>query len=256
MSFWKMANMEWLKIRRSKIFWILLAPVVMMWLPSVLNASINFDVQGAVSSPEKNFFIQGFMGMAWFMIPATLVICTVLLDQVERGNGGILKMLSLPISTQKLCLAKFAVLLLLAAVQMAMALGGYYLSAALATALQGYPFVLDFGYAAANVLGIYASAIPMAAVYWAIAIWIKTPIFSIGLGLASIVPSVLMINTKFWFAYPISYPFYVLMVAYGRAAEGIYTTCFDWLPWLPAAVCVTIVALVLACLGFGRKERR
>ena len=37
--------------------------------------------------------------MVWFMIPASLVICTVLLNQTERSDRGILKMLSLPVST-------------------------------------------------------------------------------------------------------------------------------------------------------------
>ncbi len=50
------------------------------------------------------------------------------------------------------------------------------------------------------------------------------PIFSVGIGLVSIVPSVLMIN-KIWFAYPMSLPVPILiMVAYGRAAEGVYET--------------------------------
>ena len=41
----------------------------------------------------------------------------------------------------------------------------------------------------------------MAAVFWMIAVLIASPIFQIGIGLASIVPSVLLINTKVWFAY-------------------------------------------------------
>lgn len=83
-----------------------------------------------------------------------------------------------------------------------------------------------------------------------------SPIFSVGIGLASIVPSVLMINTKIWFAYPMSYPFYLIMVAYGRAAEGVYETQIAWLPWLPVAVGITILALVVSCMRYGASERR
>ena len=113
MSFSSLIGVELTKIRRSKIFLILLAPVLMMWLPSVINSDMIFDVRGVPITPENNFFIQGFMGMVWFMIPASLVICTVLLNQTERTNKGILKMLSLPISTVKMCLAKFTVLIML-----------------------------------------------------------------------------------------------------------------------------------------------
>ena len=123
MSFLSLVGVELKKIRRSKIFLILLIPVIMMWIPSIINADMNFDLRGIQITPENNFFIQGFMGMVWFMIPASLVICTVLLNQTERSNKGILKMLSLPISTTKLCLAKFTVLILLAAFQMAMSMG-------------------------------------------------------------------------------------------------------------------------------------
>ena len=85
---------------------------------------------------------------------------------------------------------------------------------------------------------------------------IKMGTGSIVIGLASIVPSVLLINTKIWFAYPMSYPFYLLMVEYGRSAAGVYERQIAWLPWLPAAVSITVIALGIACMRFGAAERR
>lgn len=165
-------------------------------------------------------------------------------------------MLSLPVSTAKLCLAKFSVLILLALIQMAMTVCAYYISAVIASQIQDYNFILEPLYVCQNALIIYAGAIPMAAVFWMIASLIQSPVFSVGIGLASIVPSVLIINTKIWFAYPMSYPFYLLMVQYGRAAQGIYSTHIDWLPWLPAAAVITVIALTIACMRFGASERR
>ena len=138
MNFLSLIGVELKKIRRSKIFLILLIPVIIMWIPSVINADMNFDLKDIPITPENNFFIQGFMGMVWFMIPASLVICTVLLNQTERSNKGILKMLSLPVNTAKLCLAKFTVLILLAAFQMVMSIGAYYICAAIVTHTQDY----------------------------------------------------------------------------------------------------------------------
>ena len=135
-------------------------------------------------------------------------------------------------------------------------IGAYYICAAIAANTQNHNFVLEPLYVCKIVCGLYAAAIPMAAVYWAISTVIPSPIFSVGIGLASIVPSVLMINTKIWFVYPMSYPFYLLMVAYGRAAEGVYETQIAWLTWLPAAVGITILALVISCIRFGSSERR
>ena len=94
MSFFSLVGIELKKIRRSKILLILLVPVLIMWIPSIVNAAMNFDTRGIPITPEHNFLIQGFMGMTWFMIPASLVICTVLLTQTERSGKGMLKMLS------------------------------------------------------------------------------------------------------------------------------------------------------------------
>ena len=256
MNFISLIGVELTKLRRSKIILILLTPVVIMWFPSILNAKINFNLQGIPITPEHNFFIQGFMGMAWFMIPASLLICTTLLVQTERNHKGFLKMLSLPLSSTKLCLAKFTILLLLATVQMVMSIGTYYLCSATVSQLQNYNFILEPLYVISNVLQIYAGAIPLAAVFWMIATLIQAPVFFVGTGLASLVPSILMINTKFWFLYPMSYPFYLLMTAYGKAAEGIYETEIAWLPWLPTAMLITITALAISCIRFGVSERR
>lgn len=256
MNFLSLINIELNKIRRSKILLILLAPVLIMWFPSIINGEMNFDVRGIPITPENNFFIQGFMGMVWFMIPASLVICTVLLNQTERSNHGMVKMLSLPVNISKLCLAKFSVLLILSFVQMIMTFTAYYLSAFAVTQIYNYNFILEPLYVLKNTVSIYAGAIPMAAVFWMISTLIKNPVFSVAIGLASIVPSVLIINTKVWFAYPMSYPFYLLMVEYGKAANGIYSTQIDWIPWLPVAIVITIIALAVSSIGFGTTERR
>lgn len=249
-------KIELIKIRRSHIFWILLIPAAMMWIPSALNADVNFRMNDIGISPEHNFFIQGFMGMAWFMIPAVLIICTVLLNQNERTNKGFLKMLSLPVNTGKLCLAKFLVMLLLMTVQMLLTIIFYYIGALLASHLENYDFVLELPYVIHGTAMIYLAVVPMAAVFWMLAVLIRTPVFSAGICLASIVPSVLMLNTKLWAFYPMDYPFYMLMTEYGKQAEGVFTTEIKWMPMLPISLAVIVLCLGIACLGFGKSETR
>lgn len=249
-------KIELIKIRRSHIFWILLIPAAMMWIPSALNADVNFRMNDIGISPEHNFFIQGFMGMAWFMIPAVLIICTVLLNQNERTNKGFLKMLSLPVNTGKLCLAKFLVMLLLMTVQMLLTIIFYYIGALLASHLENYDFVLELPYVIHGTAMIYLAVVPMAAVFWMLAVLIRTPVFSAGICLASIVPSVLMLNTKLWAFYPMDYPFYMLMTEYGKQAEGVFTTEIKWMPMLPISLAVIVLCLSIACLGFGKAETR
>lgn len=256
MNFLSLLSVEFKKIKRSKILFILLAAAVILWIPSLIHADLNFTMQSEGISPENNFFIQGFMAMSWFLFPASMVVGTVLLSQTERANKGILKMLALPVSTTKLCLVKFIVLLTLAATQILLMTGMYYISAAICSKTQSYGFVLPLPFVAKEVGMLFLSAIPMTAFFWMLAVWIQTPIFSIGIGLGSIVPSVLIINTKMWFAYPPSYPFFVITAEYGKLAANLDTAQVARIPWIPVAVLITGICFVISCLCFGQAERR
>lgn len=249
-------GVEFKKIKRSKILLILLVATVILWIPSIINSDLNFGMQAEGISPENNFFIQGFMAMSWFMFPASMVVGTVLLSQTERTNKGILKMLALPISTAKLCLVKFVVLLVLAATQILMMTAMYYISAVICSGVQDYSFILSPLFVAKEIGFLFLSAIPMIAFFWMLSVCIQTPIFSVGIGLASIVPSVLVINTKVWFAYPMAYPFFVIASEYGKLATNLDIAQIGLMPWIPVAVSITIICLGISCIRFGQAERR
>lgn len=256
MSFLSLVAVELKKIRRSRIFLILALSSVILWLPSVLNAHLNFTMQDVGISPEHNFFIQGFMGLAWFMFPGSMVVVTVLLTQLERNDRGMLKMLSLPVSAAKLCLAKFAVLLIFAVIDFLLSAVLYYVSAAIASRTQSYAFTLSPLFVFEALGPVLLSALPMLSVFFALSVCVQTPVFSIGTGLASIVPSVLVINTKAWFAYPMAYPFFVISAKYSRLAENFSAPEPELIPWLPTAGLITLFCLLLSCSRFGRAERR
>lgn len=256
MNFFSLIRVELQKIRRCKILPILIAATIILWIPSILNANFNFGMQAEGISPENNFFIQGFLGMAWFLFPATMVVVTVLISQTERTNHGILKMLALPVSTTTLCLAKFFVLVIYSAIAFVLSVGMYYLSAMIASRTQCYDFLLSPLFVFRETASMWVSSIPMLAFFWLLSVCIRTPIFSIGIGLASIVPSVLMINSKAWFAYPMSYPFFVITAEYGELATNLDTAQLELIPWIPVAIAITILCLSISCLRFGQAERR
>lgn len=255
MNLFSLIKIELIKIRRTHIFCLMIIPCLLLWLPSVLNADMNFNNPSGLS-PENSFFIQGFMGFAWILFPALLVVITVMLNQIERTNKGLQKMLSLPVSIPMLCLAKFFVLLLLAGGLILIMLALYYPAAALASAKMDYDFLLSGSLVFKESLLIYLCSVPMAAFYWLIAGCIRTPVFSIGIGLASIVPSVVVMNTKVWFAYPMCYPFYTIAKLMGSLADGKNFISIDLIPWLPVAAGFTLICILLSCLLFGNSERR
>ena len=79
---------------------------------------------------------------------------------------------------------------------------------------------------------------------------------SLPVGLASIVPSVLIINTKAWFACPMSYPFFVITAEYGKLATNLDTAQVELIPWIPVAALIALLCLGISCLRFGQAERR
>ena len=256
MSFLSLIGVEWEKIRRSKILLILVTATVILWIPSILNAHMNFGMQAEGISPENNFFIQGFMAMVWFIFPASMVVVTVLLNQTERSNHGILKMLALPVDTARLCMAKFVVMVSFSGLHFLMSVGMYYISIAIASPTQNYDFFLSPLFVFKEAAMMWLSSIPMLSFFWLLAVCIQTPIFSLGIGLASIVPSVLMINTRVWFAYPMAYPFFVISSEYGKLAENVSTARVELIPWLPVAVLITAICLLISCIRFGQVEGR
>lgn len=254
MSFLKLIGTECRKLKRSKIFWILLIPTIIVWIPSVLNADTAFQ-SATGAAPTDEFFIQGFMGMVWFMFPACMVVCTVLIHQTELSNNGILKMLALPVQPAALSVAKFIILTVLGALQVLLTDIVYYAAAAIASHSQDYDLILSPIFVLKESALTFLTLIPMLTVFWLISTLIKTPIFSIGLGLASIVPSVLMINTKIWFCYPMCYPFYLLMETQSRLSGSTDTT-IDLIPFLPVAVLITALCLGISIVYYGKAERR
>ncbi len=303
MSFISLLDSELKKLKRSKMLLILFVGTMILWVPSIINADLNFNMQDIGILPENNFFIQGFMGMSWFMLPACMVVVTVLLNQTEKSNNGIIKLLSLPINTGKVSFAKFIVLVGMCAAQIAMMVAVYYFSAeksnngiikllslpintgkvsfakfivlvgmcaaqiammvavyyfsaVIAGQINDYNFILPFLFVIKSALKIFVSTLPMLSFFWMLSVCISTPVFSVGIGLASVVPSVILLNTKVWYLYPMCYPFYFIMTEQSKMAENIQSQSFDLVPLLPVAVVYFIVFLAVACIQFGKAERK
>lgn len=256
MSFLSLLSVEFKKLRRSKIFIILLVPVLLIWITAVINANLNFDTAAESVSPKNNFFIQSFLGFVYFMLPSSLVIMTVLISQTERTNNGILKMFSLPISGVKMCLAKFCTLLSLMAAEIFSMFVAYFPSAIIASKQYNYEFMISPFYVLKICGLLFVISIPMAAIYWLISVWLKNPVMSIGVGLASVVPILLAINTKAWFAYPMCYPMMTITSEMHKLATKLGTFPMDLVPWIPVAIGFTLAALGIACAIFGKAERK
>lgn len=66
----------------------------------------------------------------------------------------------------------------------------------------------------------------------------------------------LMVNTRAWFAYPMSYPFFVITSEYGKFATNLDIAQIERIPWIPVAIVITILCLGISGVRFGKAERR
>lgn len=248
-------RMEGKKLRHSKILLLLGFSAVFLWLPSLMNLELALEAKSAGLSPEDNYRIQGFLAMTWFLYPACMAVCTVLLTQVERSHHGLVKMLTLPLRPAKWCAAKFVVLLFLAALQVLASTAAYFCSATVATLVKGYSFLTPPLLALKEGAMVYLTSIPMLAFFWMIAVAVRTPAFSMGISLAAIVPSVFAINTRLWHIYPPCYPLYWANWERTHLA-GDWNAPFPLLPWLPIALGITVLCLWVSCARYGAAQRK
>ena len=63
-------------------------------------------------------------------------------------------------------------------------------------------------------------------------------------------------NTKLWYVYPMCYPFYMITALQGEMAANFDTFTIKLIPWIPIAIIITIICLIISCLFFGKAERR
>lgn len=87
MNILSLTTMEFYKIKRSKILLLLTVPLIILWLPNVINAHMSAEPVMEGISPANNFLIQSFMGYVWFILPASIIVCTVMMQQ-RNGQIG------------------------------------------------------------------------------------------------------------------------------------------------------------------------
>ena len=165
-----------------------------------------------------------------------------------------LKNAALPLSPSALALCKWIVLLALAFFQCALMTGLYFICATVVSQSLNVSLMAD----TSTVLMLAGDIFLSSCLCWlftgcsASACRLR---YFYCRRLASMVPTVLMINVKIWYLYPPCYPFYIVTQKYGEFCSGSPAE-WDLFPWIPAAVIITVICLIISCLRFGQAERR
>ncbi|MCI6157077.1 MAG: ABC transporter permease [Peptoniphilaceae bacterium] len=250
MKFQNYLQTEFLKTKRSKILPLLFLAPILVISSGISSLSRYFTPE--YENAWQAMFVQSALLYAYYLLPLTMIVVCLMLQQRESGNFALRKMLSLPISRQKLSLAKLVVALmyLLAEVLIFFLLfvvvGLFYAKSAGIT--QSLPIL----YLVRRSLEIFLSMIPTLALIWLLMTLFEKPLLSVGLNFLCVLPAILVANTPLRFCYPYCYSGYLVSNELHLGAEG-YSSGISW-PFVLIAVFISAIAMSLSAELYGKTE--
>ena len=91
---------------------------------------------------------------------------------------------------------------------------------------------------------------------WAITVLFDKPLLSAGLNLLLVIPGILVSATPIWIFYPYCYSGYLVSCSLHDFTVNPNIKTFSIFPFLPIAILVFVIVLVIAVTQFGKKEMR
>ena len=254
MRFFDLLQIEFMKVKRSKIVpLIFLAPLFVV-VSGVANLSSYFTPEYTHAWPAM--FIQSALVYAYYLLPFSMIVVCVMIAGRETGNRGILKMLALPVRRSAFSIAKFCVLTVYLFLEMVVFLVVFVIAGFIATKTMGVTETLPILYLLKWCLGLFLTMLPCLAAMWAITVLFEKPILSVGLNLLLVIPGVLVANTPMWIAYPYCYSGYLVSCSLHDFTSESSDAAFSTLLFLPWAIAVFVLFFALAVTQFGKKEMR
>lgn len=254
MSLLGLLRIEFMKVKRSKIIPLIFIAPLLVVISGVANLSSYFTPE--YTNAWSAMFIQSALVYAYYLLPFSMIVVCVMIAGRETQNNGILKMLALPVSRYAVSLAKFFVLMFYLSLEMVVFFIVFVIAGIIATHTTGITESLPLIFLVKWCMGLFFTMLPCAATMWAITVLFEKMLVTVGFNLLLVIPGVLVANTPLWIVYPYCYSGYLVSCSlHDFTAEGS-GTAFSMFPFLPCAIMVFILALMLAVIKFGKKEMR
>lgn len=254
MSFWELLKIEFMKIKRSKIIPLIFIAPLLVVSSGVANLSMYFTPEYTNAWPAM--FIQSALLYAYYLLPFSMIVVCVMITGRETQNNGILKILSLPVSRQAVSLAKFCVLVFYLFMEMIVFLAFFIVAGWIATYTSGITETMPFLYLLKWCSGLFLTMLPSVAIMWALTVLFEKPLISVGLNLLLVISGLLVGATPVWFLYPYCYSGYLVSCSLQKFTTGRTSIAFQLFPFVPFAILIFSLALLLATKRFGKKEMR
>lgn len=252
MSFLELIKIEFIKVKRSKMIPLIFIAPLLVVASGVANLQSYFSPE--YTNAWAAMFIQSALVYAYYLLPFSMIVVCVMIAGRETGNNGILKMLALPVSRYSLSAAKFCVLLFYLFMEMVVFLVVFVITGLIATRGTGVTEALPILYLLKWCAGLFLTMLPGVAAMWAITVLFEKPLLSVGLNLLLVIPGVLAANTPLWIVYPYCYSGYLVSYSlHDFTAKGV-SAGFKLFPFLPCAILIFALVLILAITRFGKKK--
>lgn len=254
MNFFDLLNIEFMKVRHSKMVPLLFIAPVLVIVSGVANLSRYFTPEYTNAWPAM--FIQSALVYSYYLLPFSMIVVCVMIAGRETKNNGILKMLALPVSRHMLSITKFCVLIFYLIMEMVIFLIGFVIAGWIATKMANITETLPILYILKWCVWLLLTMLPCIAAMWAITVLFENALLSVGLNLLLVIPGVLVANTPLWIVYPYCYSGYLVSCSLHDFTASTSDSAFTPLPFLPCAVIVFSLFFTLSVIRFGKKEMR
>ncbi len=254
MDFLELLGIEFTKVKRSKIIPLIFIAPLLVVSSGVANLSIYFTPEYTDVWPAM--FIQSALLYAYYLLPFSMIVVCVMIAGRETQNNGILKMLALPVSRYAVSLVKFCVLVFYLFMEMVVFLAVFIVAGRIATYTSGITDTMPLLYLLKWCGGLFFTMLPSTAVMWAITVLFEKPMITVGLNLLLVILGLLAGATPVWFLYPYCYSGYLVSCSLHEFTASGTDTVFKLFPFVPCAVLIFVLALLLSARRFGKKEMR
>lgn len=215
----QLISVEFLKMRRSRLWiMILLGPIISVML-ALMNFFNNFDV---FMDPGDNGWIEAWTQVAIFMGPFILPILSGIFASVvcrhEHVSGGWKQLLALPVTRFSVYISKFIVLTLLLTFNQIIVLI-LFIGMGFLTGVPGeIPWLTLLVFAARGLL----ATLPLAAIQLIISIRARSFGIPLGFNIAMTLPAIIAANTTAGQFYPWTQPMLAMSPADETPIQSIF----------------------------------
>lgn len=201
-------EIEILKLRNSKILWIVTLAPLFMVVQGTTNLLRYYDLfTGQGQNVWEQLYTQSMILYVSVLLPVLISVVMTCLARLENANNGWKQYLSLPVERGKIYGAKFILgcgLILLNILVLILGLVG-------AGKIIGVSGAIPLK-VLLQPLATFVAAMPIMVLLYVLSLKFSHLALPLGVGIGLSLPAMVVANTKYWLIYPWTYP---IMAALG-----------------------------------------